>query len=56
MSSRARPARPKEPGNEPGQAAGGDLAGRWLSKFLTSHLVSAYDLTWRFAYDLMCRS
>src|ERR1700758_1163616 len=39
MSSRARPARAKEPGNEPGEA------GRWRSKFLTSHLAAERDLS-----------
>ena len=45
MSSRARPARRKEPGSEPPGQAGGDLAGRWLSKFLTSHLAAERDVS-----------
>ena len=46
MSSPARPARRKDPGSEPSRARpGGDLAGRWLSKFLTSHLAAERDLS-----------
>ena len=29
----------------PARPAGGDLAGRWLSKFLTSHLAAERDLS-----------
>jgi len=44
-SSRTRPTRRKEPAVSRPGPAGGDLAGRWLSKFLTSHLAAERDLS-----------
>ena len=44
MSSPARPGR-KDPGSERPGPDGGDLAGRWLSRFLTSHLAAERDLS-----------
>ena len=40
------PADPRRsPSSEPRSPAGGDLAGRWLSKFLTDHLAGERDLS-----------